>query len=598
MTRSTRVQWRTRVHRGRNSARRSNFALAVALGVCAGLSIAPGTAGAEPEAASAAVDRQERVLSERDGIVVSAVSYLLPLPAGAPAHPAECDRVGYLRYRTAEGAADSAGADRIVIQEQGLGGGAVNSDGVAANTVRSARSMGQHIEFWALARRSTCLDETFGFDAALRSGNYLDAVDFYFNGKELEGRRFPGFKTNDQLAVLDSMGMERVLWDQFEVMRHELPTREERQRKFVCTGISLGGLVTGFFADWNFGAAGHGADQCAAFAAQDSMVSSDPVALQNTPILRDLTDALITPLDGVLQTGFKAGMLPRTFGSIPVLGARTFLLYRLAGLAAHLDPDGESQLLAHLPRDPEIELTLNFLTSPTWAGFAANGADGSAAIREFRFTNTALLGMLIDNNSANFVLTQQGLGALDGGPVELKSFPTPGEVTQIPLIGSFLRMSAGTQQRVFPTDRAALYTWRNYNDVRGIPYTAPNHEVADIVEVSRQLGTGSPGAYWETYFPLRLVIDIGAGFGGSRTGEMAALTGRALSRTKPNFVAFAGDSPVPPAVGTLFPAPALAQVVTLPGYNHVDTIGAAAVQNDGQPDHSGQQLAAFIKSLG
>ncbi|MBL1079818.1 hypothetical protein JK358_35990 [Nocardia sp. 2] len=568
------------------------------MAVGAGFAVDPVVGHADPEQASAATDRQEQVLETRDGVAVSYVSYLLPLPANAPAHPAACDRVGYLRYRAIDGPADSAGAEHVVIQEQGLGGGAVNSDSVGANTVRSARNMGQHIEFWALARRSSCLDETFGFDYALRSGDYLDAVDYYFNGKVLDGQRFPGFRTNDQLAILDWMGMERVVWDQFEVMRHEVPERAVRQQKYVCTGISLGGLVTGFFADWDFGAAGAGADQCAAFAAQDSMISSDPVMLQHIPVLRDIANALVTPTDAVLQAGLGAGVLPRTLGGIPAIGTEAFMIMRLAGLAAHLDPDAESRLLAHLPREFVIDATLNYLTAPTWTSFATNGADGSGSIRDFRFTNTAMLGMLIDNNSNNFSIEQQGAGALDGGPVMTKSFPNPGEVTELPLFGSFLRISAGNQQRVYPTDRTVLYTWRNYDEVRGVPFTTPNHEVADIRDAARQLATGSPGAYWETYFPNRLVIDIAAGYGGSRSGEMAPLRGRGLARTKPYFVAFAGDSPVQAGMATFFPAPSTAQVVSLPGYAHIDTIGAAAVQNDGQPDYSGQQLALFVRSLG
>ncbi|WP_405494781.1 hypothetical protein [Nocardia sp. NBC_00511] len=594
MMQSRAAQRRAVSTRGR---RRRGFAVATVAAMGAALTWGPGLAGAESADVGAASDRQEQMIDSRDGIVVSYVSFLLPLPASAPAHPAACDRVGFLRYRSADGPTASADADHVVIQEQGLGGGAMNSDSVAFNTVHSARNMGQHIEFWALARRSACLDETAGFDFALRSGNYLDAVDYYFNGKALDGQVFPGFKTNDQLAVLDDMGMERIVTDQYEVMRHEIPDRGVRQQKYVCTGISLGGLVTGFFSDWDFGADGSGSDQCAAFAAQDTMISSDPVALRNLPILRDIADAVLTPADSMLQSGFRAGVLPRTFGELPVLGTKSFMILRLAGLAAHLDPDGESALLAHLPHDPVIDSTLNYLFAPTWTGFASNGADGSGTIRDYRFTNTALLGELIDNNSSNFTLFQQGVGALAGGPVQEKTFPTPGSVAQIPLLGSFLRLSAGTQTRVAPTDRSVLYTWRNYDNVSGIPYTAPNHEVADIHDVARQLSTGSPVAYWETYFPLRTLIDIGAGYGGSRNGEMTPLKYHATSRAKPNFVAFAGDSPVQPGVGTFFPAPATAQVVTLPGYNHVDTIGAAAVQNDGRPDYSGEELAAFVRSL-
>ncbi|MGY2060641.1 hypothetical protein ACW9HQ_37745, partial [Nocardia gipuzkoensis] len=325
----------------------------------------------------------------------------LPLPAGSAAHPAACDRVGFRRYRLADGPAASAAADHIVIQQAGMLGGAVGSDSVALNTVRSARSMGQKIEFWALARRSSCLDENVGFDYALRTGKYLDAVDYYFNGAPIDGKRFPGFESSADLAVLDDMGLERIVDDQYQIMIHEIPDQGVRQRKFVCTGISLGGLVTGFFSDWDFG--GHpGSDQCAAFAAQDSMISSDPAAIQNTPLLHGIADALVGTTASVVETALRAGLTPRILGPAPVLGTRALMILRLAGLAAHLDPDGESRLLAHLPHDLDIDATLNYLTAPTWASFVTNGADGSGSVRDFRFTNTALLGVLIDNNSTNF----------------------------------------------------------------------------------------------------------------------------------------------------------------------------------------------------
>ena len=562
-------------------------------------SLAP-VAAAEP--VSVATDRQEQAIYERDGIAVSYVSFALPLPANAPAHPAACDRTGFLRYRPASGPGASRDADHVVVQQQGLGGGAVNSDGVAFNTVRSAMSLGTDIEFWALARRSACLDEMAGFDFALQSGNYLDAVDYYFNGKELGGQRFAGFRQSQDLQILDWMGLDRVVRDQYELMLAEMPDQGARQQKYVCTGISLGGLVTGMFADWDFdgnpatqGDAGF--NQCAAFAAQDSMVSSDPAAIQNTPLFREITDVVVGGTNGVVQPGIGAGALPRILGPAPVVGTKAFLIYRLAGLAAHLQPDAESELLKHLPRDLIIDTTLNALFAPTLSSFVTGGADGSGNIRDFRFTNEALLGALIDNNSGNFALMQQGIGAFDGGPVQEKSFPNSGEATQIPLLGTYLRLSAGPQKRVVPTDRNALYSWRNYDEVQGAYYTAPNHEVADIREVARQLGTGAPTAYWETYFPLKVVVDIFAGFGGARSGEMDNLRYAGMSRTKPNFVAFAGDGFVQASAGALFPPPPLTQVTTLPGYNHVDTIGAAAVQNDGRPDYSGQYLAEFVSGL-
>ncbi|MEU7141416.1 hypothetical protein ABZ942_18315 [Nocardia sp. NPDC046473] len=570
----------------------------------AGMVVPVGAASAEePAPVGVATDRQEQVLEVRDGVIVSDVSYLLPLPAGAPAHPAACDRTGYLRYRPVGGPANSSDADHVIVQQPGAIGGAVNSDSVAANTVAAAHAAGQNVEFWALARRSACLDENVGFDYALRTGNYLDAVDYYFNREPIDGQVFPGFKESQDLAVLDVMGMERVIRDQYEMMLFEIPEQAVRQQKYVCAGISLGGLVAGFFSDWDFDGnpattRDAGYNQCAAFAAQDTMITSDPVAIQNTPFLHDLTNAIVGPANDVVKAVANVGVLPRSLVSVPLVGARTFMIYRLAGLAAHLEPDAESQLLAHLPHDLDIDATLDFMFSGSLTAFATNGADGSGGMRDFRFTNTALLGEFIDNNSGNFALFQQGVGALAGGPVSEKTFPVPGSVTQVPLLGGFLRAIAGPQQRVRPTDRSVLYTWRNYDDVRGVPYTAPNHEASDIRDAARQLGTGAPYAYWETYFPARLFIDIGAGYGGARSGDMTNLRYHNMARTRPSYIAYAGDGFVQQGVGIVVPPPPTAQVVTLPGYSHVDTIGAARVQNDGKPDASAQSLADFVKSLG
>lgn len=71
-----------------------------------------------------------------------------------------------------------------------------------------------------------------------------------------------------------------------------------------------------------------------------------------------------------------------------------------------------------------------------------------------------------------------------------------------------------------------------------------------------------------------------------------------MARTKPSYIAYAGDGFVQQGVGVVVSPPPTAQVVTLPGYSHVDTIGAARVQNDGKPDISAQILADFVKTLG
>ena len=485
----------------------------------------------------------------------------------------------------------------MVIAQQGTFGNAYNSDSVARNTVNAALAEGRKIEYWTLARRGNCLNDDTGLDAALRAGDYHVALDYYYRGKEVDGRRFAGFDAVEQQPFLADLGLARTVRDQYELMRHELPDQQVRQRKAFCTGISMGGLVTGLFASWDFDGdpattddAGY--NQCAAFAAQDTFMPSDPVLLKSDPALAFVSNLLIGTTHQAASAAFRSGALPRTLSSIPALGPKQFNLQRIAGLAAYLAPDAESDVLAAVPKDPVTELGLRILYAPSYTEFAA-GVNG---LRDFRYTNEALLGMLVDNNSANLGLTQVSIGALSGGPVRPKTFPLPGEASDIPIVGGLLSVVAGPSPRVAPLDRRALYTWRNYDDVHGVSFTAPDQEATDIHDLSRQLAQGSPIGYWENNFPVKLLADIIFAFGGARDGELADIRyeNAATDTDKPTLTVLAGNSSVRHASAIFLPGDAK----VVPGYTHIDTINAAAVQNNGGPDLSAQYLADFVIANG
>jgi hypothetical protein len=101
------------------------------------------------------------------------------LPASAGPHPAECDWLSYLRYRDEAGPAEPAAADRMLIAQPGILGGAGAFDSVARDTVARAAAQGQHIEFWALDRRSNCLEDRTG----VAPGDAETAVDYYYRAR-------------------------------------------------------------------------------------------------------------------------------------------------------------------------------------------------------------------------------------------------------------------------------------------------------------------------------------------------------------------------------------------------------------------------------
>lgn len=570
---------------------RLTVVLVAAASVAAGLAVVV-PAGAVPVEATGITGRTETILATDGRIQVSHVSLTSPLPDAAP-HPAACDAIGYLRYRDLDGPSDPQRADAVVVAQQGMFGNAYNSDSVARNTVRSAIAAGRHVEYWNLARRGNCLNDDTGFDAALEAGDYHLALDYYYRGKSIDGRRFAGYDAVENLPFVADLDLERTVRDQYDLMRHELPDQHVRQSKAFCTGISLGGLVTGMFAAWDFDGdpattadAGH--NQCAGFVAQDTFLPSDPIMLKSDPALAFVSNLLVGTTHQAATKAFENGTLPRTLAGIPAIGPDSFHLQRVAGLAAHLDPNAETDVLDYLPNDPVTKLGERIQYAPSYTEFVS-GVNG---LRSFRYTNEALLGTLVDNNSVNIGLFQVSVGALDGGPVRPKTFPLPGQVSQVPIVGGLLSAVSGPSPRVAPLSRRALYTWRNFDEVAGVPFTSPDQESTDIRDLARQLAQGGPIGYWEENFPVKLFADLIFAFGGARDGELANIRyeNAAQDTTKPTLTLLAGNSAVRHASAIFLPDNA----VTIPGYTHIDTINAAATQNNGGPDPSGQLLADFV----
>ncbi|MDL4819349.1 hypothetical protein [Actinomadura opuntiae] len=548
---------------------------------------APGPANAR------ATDRVETPVATNSpvtGVAESLVRVRVPLPASAGPHPEACDWLSYLRFRDAGGPAASAQADRILVAQPGVLEGAGAFDSVARNTVAAAAENGRHIEFWALDRRSNCLEDHTGVQAGLAAKNVHLAVDYYYRQKEVDGRKFAGYQSNDQVKWLQNVGLEQTVRDEYDLMAHELPDQKARKQKMLCGGHSLGGILTAFFSEWDFDG-NHsttddaGYNQCSGYFALDTRISTSLPGMDGQ-LPTDLVPLLKFGAAAV-QAGLESGVVPRTLSAPAVINTETMNLLSIAGLAADLAPDGLSDLAAYVPSSFNTDTTYRLLFSKDYPTFLK----GSPTVKDFNFTNAAALGGLLDDNSEPLAFMQASVGFWDGGKIVDKEFPAPNDLDKIGLGG--LTQLLGPDKKAIPDEpNGPLYTWRNYDRVGapddpvykskdGTPFTSAAKEVTDIGELARSLAE-QPLDFTEHYFPTKMVTDIALAASPGIADDAVHTNGPTAN---PIANLEAGDG-----LGGRTPQPG---DVIAPGYQHIDVLTASAKQNDGKPEIISTALAAF-----
>ncbi|MDX2516280.1 hypothetical protein PV355_14185 [Streptomyces stelliscabiei] len=572
-----------------NTSRRRGTTLRALRGVVPAVLLTVGAlTGAAPDARGAQARTETAVASTSPvtGVSETMVRVRAPLPASFGARPAACDWLSYLRYRSAGGPAASADADRILLAQPGILEGAGAFDSVARNTVARAAAQGRHIEFWALDRRSNCLEDRTG----IASGDQHTAVDYYYRDKRVAGRTFDGYVGNADLGWMAKLGIERTVRDQYDLLTAELPDQRVREEKVLCGGHSLGGVVTGYFATADFDGdpattadAGH--RQCAGWFALDTTVSTSLADLSGSiPDDTNLPDVGLGY--GVVQAGLDSGLLPRSLSAPVLLNPETMTLLAIAGVGALRNPGGETDLPRYLPPNTNIEVTNRFLFSKDTAAFLT----GSPTVKDFRLSNEAILGALMDDHSVPLAFLQSSVGFFDGGPVVDKNFPAAN--------GSDARPALfGTEYKAIP-DRPGgpLYTWRNYDRVGdaddpgyrsadGTAFTDAGKEVTDIQELARSMAQ-QPLDFTEQYFPTKLVTDLQ--LAGSPQVKRLVVHPDGLT-ADPTLTVLAGDGLLAGRV------PADLHPVVADGYQHLDVLTAAPAQNNGRPEPVSTSLTEFAR---
>ena len=92
------------------------------------------------------------------------------------------------------------------------------------------------IDLFALSFHSfsaNCLDDNTGILAGVKSGNYQDAIDYYYHGKVIDGQKFDGFygNTDKKLDFLAEIGIDQTIQDWHAVVNTEIPDPVYRATK-------------------------------------------------------------------------------------------------------------------------------------------------------------------------------------------------------------------------------------------------------------------------------------------------------------------------------------------------------------------------------
>jgi hypothetical protein len=528
-------------------------------------------------------------------IVVEEVSIYSPAPRENGAPPEVADFVTFLRFRSRSAADDTAAADAILVVMPGFYCGSNAFWYLGRQMVYMASREGADIEVWAVERRPNRLEDLEGLHAAEEAGDAGLAIDYYFGTASAGGSTFDGFITDADAPYLSEFGMKLVMEDVYEVITTMVPDPEVRRGKVFVGGHSLGGPLSHIFAAWDFDGDPTTLDD-AGYRNCAGLVGLDGALSLTMGMMEPAADALPgeppagTDDDGMeayyaeLVQGLRAGSVPRIF---PLLTPDAPIVMELAAMEADLRPEEESALLDRVPETEMVDLMLKLIHSRSLDHFLFHVPD----IKDFRYTNEALFGVILDDNFMPVKIVQASMGFLAGGAVVRKDFPLPGDLANVPLLGDilgsfislegmFIANDAGPSY--FAAGRGPLYTWVNfdrigrdndpdYRDTQGsVTYTTRVEEVSDIRDVAQVVYKG-PSNLIEWYFTTRLMVDMMAlpfpfapDYGlnylhAARVGEL------------PHLEIMAGSNLNPFSQGT-----APGERLVLEGYNHIDVLTAAA----------------------
>ncbi len=558
---------------------------------------APGslTDGTSSDVPGDTIDMQIQTVASVD--VVSEIRSI-DAPVSITSLPAECQKLKYLRCGIAGTRGDGSDADQVLVLMTGiLTGNNVMSFMARELVAMAKKDRGLNIEVWVIERRFNNIEDTTGLDEAEKTGDIDVALDYYFNGKPINGKTFGGYLLNKDVPYLAEMGLKLVMDDLYRLITTLVPDQKTRQQKVFVGGHSLGGFLAAFFSGWDFDGdpsttndAGY--NNCAGIVGLDTIVS--PFIELFDPFMNMLPSAITSmiPYLGsgaypVIVSGLKNSTLPRIL-PIKTMGfnAETYTYLELIAMLADTRPDEESTLFDKVDYSASVATILKLVHSRSLLEFLQT----EPSIEDYRYTNEALLGVLFDDNFMPISITQASMGFLNG-PVSKKNFPMPDNLPEIPPLTDLIGILLSGDNMYIANDEEVLYTWNNYNELGAadLEYTSQGREVSDIHTIAKCFYKG-PSNMLEWYFPTRLLIDMCmATYPVSSKYGLNYFHGDKLD-TKPLFMSLGGDGPfLEPAKNAGIDVSG----ITAEGYDHFDLL-AAATDNPDRPNEVFMPMIDFM----
>jgi len=551
-------------------------------------------------------------------VCVEEVSIYSPVPRTNGEPPPEADFIRFLRFRPRDFNLPSSDADAVILLMPGFMCGSNAFDYLGRQVVYMAKAYkGLNIEVWATERRPNRIEDHTGIDEAERLGDTGIAIDYYYHNLPVNGRTFEGFKSDADIPYISEFGLELLMKDIYAIATTMIPQREMRKQKLFIGGHSMGGILTAFFIGWDFDGNPDTVDDagfmnCAGAIALDSVISTRgydlevarsfmPKSMQEPP--PDLGEAIYI---NVVQA-IKNGHFPRTV-QIPWFTPEAMLMLEIVAMRANLNPNAESTLDIDMPISDTTRFLLSMLHSRSWEHFLYH----VPSISDFRYTNEALLGVILDDNFMPITIMQTSAGFLSGGSVVAKNFPLPSSSGAISgysetppgfFDSDFLFIANDAGPSIDRLGTGPLYSWLNFDETANSSstefkdtegqtlYTWYENKVSDIQDLARVIYRGPPNLV-EWHFSMRLNVDMIAALTsfGKKHG-LNYLHGSHISEI-PKLEFIAEQGPMGYLEPGIIPG---RERIKLAGYNHMDVLTAAADRPSHRNNVVFERLVDFVK---
>ncbi|MCG8393216.1 MAG: hypothetical protein MI745_09040 [Pseudomonadales bacterium] len=574
------------------------FAGLVSMGALA-LSGCGGEAVPEALKPSAAKDWTD---AQVDAVVEVALERIHAPLNGAAAHaPQACNDIQVLRIRHRAGPQDSGDTDAVFMMMPGILEGANGFEYLGRQMVYvAAQQHGESIEVWGMDRRANCLEDLHAMQLAETVGDTAQAeqmlFDYYFRDRPVAGKKFSGFLESSEVPYLQEFGLALATQDMFTVMQTLMPDQADRQARLFVGGHSLGGIHTSTFLAWD----------------QDGDASTLSDAGYANVAGAFALDSILTPLSDIPD--YIAGMVPFSLGALGLKAVqpgselaykgalsglnnnlvprytaipnaftpRVLALPEAIALVAKDAPQMESQALARLPHLPDIDFMVKVLHTRN----AENLVFGPG-LREFRYSQEALVGLLFDDHFSPIGFLGTSLGHLNGGPLAEKQ-KTLAALADLPFIGGLISAAYTGEQQHIAASTDYLYRWANFDQIAAdgdstytdksgrYVFTERDKEMSDIRDFSRSLYVGETN-FTEWYFPTRIVIDtvFALPFEHAEDSGLRVLHESGIELT-PRLELIGGDGVIAPLINEGVMLPTTADRRIIPGFNHLDPMFATA----------------------